>query len=166
MPLDIRFRCACPSDAADLTRIAQRSKAHWGYSREFMTAAGRELTVTREAILERNLYFTVALDHQQIIGFYALDDSANPEIELEAMFVDPPCIGQGVGRQMMLHAQARARQLGARVMLIQSDPNAQKFYLAAGAEVCGQRESGSIPGRMLPLLRIELNATGEQAINA
>ena len=45
--------------------------------------------------------------------------------------------------------------------MIQSDPNAEGFYLAAGAKNIGVRESASIPGNQLPLLEIVLGAKGE-----
>lgn len=46
--------------------------------------------------------------------------------------------------------------LGATKLIIQGDPNAERFYLAAGAVLTGTRESGSIPGRYLPTFAINL----------
>ena len=156
MTLEIRIRRARACDAALMSSLAQRSKAHWGYSREFMEAARAELTVSAQAIEATGVDYWVGLDEQCIAGFYALGELADGEVELEAMFVDPPYIGLGVGRQLMTAAKSQARQLGARSMLIQSDPNAVPFYQAAGARQFGELESFSIPGRMLPLLRLEL----------
>ncbi|WP_067619878.1 hypothetical protein [Alicyclobacillus acidiphilus] len=38
-------------------------------------------------------------------------------------------------------------------LTIRPDPNAEPFYLAMGAQRVGEVPSGSIPGRMLPLLQ-------------
>ena len=40
--------------------------------------------------------------------------------------------------------------------MIQGDPNAEGFYLRCGAVRIGERESASIPRRMLPLFEIRL----------
>jgi GNAT superfamily N-acetyltransferase len=158
MALALSFRPALATDAANLSRLARRSKAHWGYSDEFMLACEAELTVSSQAMDEGEIYCEVALDRQQPIGFYTLEDLCDAQIELGALFVDPPYIGQGVGRQLIERAKSRAARLGARVLTIQGDPHALAFYRAAGAQLYAERESGSIAGRMLPLLRIELRA--------
>jgi hypothetical protein len=41
-------------------------------------------------------------------------------------------------------------------LLIDADPFAESFYLALGCERIGEAPSGSIPGRMLPRLRLFL----------
>ena len=56
----------------------------------------------------------------------------------------------------MEHAKKEARQMDANEIVIQGDPHADKFYMAAGAERIGEQESGSISGRMLPLYLIRL----------
>ena len=76
--------------------------------------------------------------------------------ELELLFVDPPAIGTGVGRALLLDALDRAREAGLGALTIESDPDAEPFYLAAGAARIGTRVSPAT-GRELPLLRI---ATG------
>lgn len=38
-----------PTDAAELTALAMRSKAYWGYDLAFMEACRKELAVPREA---------------------------------------------------------------------------------------------------------------------
>jgi hypothetical protein len=42
-------------------------------------------------------------------------------------------------------------------MRIEADPHAEAFYLGRGARCVGTAPSGSIPGRMLPLLEIDLS---------
>jgi len=77
-----------------------------------------------------------------------------------ALFIDPDDMGNGHGRHLMAHALQNGSKHGGRTLQIQSDPNATKFYEAAGAYQIGLLESGSIPGRQLPLLQIDVHVTG------
>ena len=51
----------------------------------------------------------------------------------------------------------RARASGFRRLTVEADPNAEGFYRALGAVLVGSAASGSIPGRRLPLLRLDLD---------
>jgi GNAT superfamily N-acetyltransferase len=147
------IRPAEPHEAEELTALTLRSKAHWGYDESFMQAVAAELTVTRDTIAEQEVF--VLEERGQIAGFYALVGSM-PHPELSMLFVDPPFHGRGFGRILFQHAAAEARALGARDVTIESDPFAERFYLALGCERIGEAPSGSIPGRMLPRLRFRL----------
>lgn len=98
----------------------------------------------------------MALLDSELAGFHAIEDVSGHEFELTALFVEPARMGTGVGRSLIEHAKAEARERGARVLTIQGDPNAERFYRAAGAEPVGQRPSESVAGRSLPLFAIEL----------
>jgi GNAT superfamily N-acetyltransferase len=153
----IRIRQALPEEAGLLSSIAIESKAYWGYSAAFMEACAEELTVTDLDIQCDKLIYAVAERNEQVVGYYALEWLSPSELELDALFVTTAHIGTGVGRALLEHAKVIAAARGAQRMLIQSDPNAERFYLAAGAAPLGRRESASIPGRYLPLLSIALN---------
>jgi DNA-binding transcriptional LysR family regulator len=79
-------------------------------------------------------------------------DHPLPDAELTHLFVEPGDMGTGVGRALLARALDEARAAGLASVLIESDPDAERFYLAAGAERIGERRAGT--GRMLPLLRI------------
>lgn len=147
-------RQAMPSEAAALTALARRSKAYWGYSLEFMDACKAELTYTRQELECEATAFTVVEVDGVVGGFYALRRNSPSEYELEALFVEPGLIGQGLGRALMEHGKRVVRSLGGEFLVIQGDPHAERFYRAAGGERIGTRESGSIPNRYLPLFRI------------
>ena len=149
-------RAAAHSEAAAISSLAMRSKAHWGYSDEFMQACREELTYSRSQIESEHCEFFVIEAECRIIGFYALKFTGPVDAELDALFVEPEMIGRGIGRTLIEHAKARASRLGIRQIIIQGDPNAESFYEAAGGIRDGRRESGSIPGRLLPLFRIDL----------
>ena len=148
------IRAATASEAGDLSALAMRSKAHWGYSVEFMQACRGELSYSADYIRENPVF--VAQAEAAVVGFYAFERVSGSEAELTAMFVAPEHIGRGFGRALITHAKDTARRQGFESIIIQGDPNAIAFYQAAGGVRCGERESGSIPGRVLPLFRIRL----------
>jgi N-acetylglutamate synthase-like GNAT family acetyltransferase len=156
MTASIALREARVEEARTLSDLALRSKAHWGYSSAFMQACSAELWVTEADISSPSIRYVVAEREGVVVGFYALELLAPSECELEALFVEPLYIGHGIGRQLIEHAKSLARRWGARSMVIQGDPNAATFYLAAGGTQVGERESDSIPGRYLPEFRIAL----------
>lgn len=121
-----------------------------------MTACRAELTYSESQIDSDRYEFYVCEAEGRIAGFYALEILDSTDAELEALFVEPEFIGRGFGRTLIEHAKIRAAALGIRRLTIQGDPNAQSFYEAAGGVRDGQRESGSIPGRFLPIFRVEL----------
>ena len=82
------------------------------------------------------------------------------EAELEALFVKPGYLRQGIGKMLVAHLRNEARLLGIREIRIQGDPNADEFYRYIGAEPAGYRESASIPGRFLPVYRLTIGEAG------
>jgi N-acetylglutamate synthase-like GNAT family acetyltransferase len=161
------LRAATEQDASRLRQLAIQAKAYWGYPAEFMHACYAELTVTAAAIASSEKHFVVAMQQQELVGFYALeclvDQQGDKQIELGALYVRPQHIGKGIGRLLMDRAKAHAGMLGARSVFIQSDPHAVEFYRAAGAVVVGEKESGSIPRRFLPLLEVSSIANTHSA---
>ncbi len=152
--MDCKIRKARQYEAEILSNLALRSKAYWGYSEDFMEACVRELTYSPDRI--QNNHFFVAETNDSIVGFYALDRLSSTEIELDALFVDPASIGKGYGRCLIEHAKITATNLGASILVIQADPNAKNFYIAAGGILTGVKESASILGRYLPTFIIHL----------
>ena len=153
----ISFRPAKPGDAAALSKLAFKSKAHWGYDIDFMRRCKAELTYSPEQIEARDMHFHVCDRDDRVVAFYALHELGDARAELEALFVVPDLIGQGVGRFLVEQARREAVGLGIDSILIQGDPNAEAFYLEVGAVAAGYRESASIPGRFLPLFNLVTN---------
>lgn len=137
-----------------LTALALRSKAYWGYDEAFMKACVDELTVTAEE-LERHPAYVVESEGRPL-GFYTLGRRSEEECELDYLFVEPEAIGRGLGGRLLHHAVDTARTLGYRRMIIEGDPHAEGFYRARGGELVGAAPSASIPGRELPVFRIDL----------
>lgn len=150
----LRMRQGLPQDAAILSDLAFRSKAHWGYDADFMDACRGELSYHETDFPS---YYFAVVENPELIGFYSMAFLSETETELSALFVDPDYIGQGYGRALLTHARIQAKVFGAEYILIVSDPNAVQFFKANGATVCGERPSSSIPSRMLTLLSLRLS---------
>jgi GNAT superfamily N-acetyltransferase len=151
-----QIRKAKPGEAELLSQLALESKAHWGYPSDFIEACIDELRVTAENLALDKFTYMVYESGIEILGFYAIEYLMDHNAALEALFVKPKEIGNGIGRSLMTHAIQLARSKGFTSLLIQSDPNAENFYLAAGAVLIGKQQSGSVAGRYLTVLRHDL----------
>jgi hypothetical protein len=90
----ITIRSATEHEAGEISELAMRSKAHWGYSQEFLEACREELTVTPESINSADLHYVVAESASKLLGYYAIEKCAEFEYELDAIFVEPKHIGE------------------------------------------------------------------------
>ncbi|UWE04087.1 GNAT family N-acetyltransferase [Laceyella sacchari] len=145
------IRRARAHEAASITELALRSKAHWGYDEAFMRQVADELTVTPEMV--HGCEVVVAERAGRLLGFYILQ--GRPPV-VKALFVEPVAMGRQVGRMLLEHAKNVARAHGFTSLKVDSDPHAEGFYLKMGAVKIGKVPSGSIPGRFLPMLKIEV----------
>ena len=147
------IRRATEGDAARLTDLALRSKAVWGYDAGFMDACRVELTITAQSIRRRPTFLLE--DRERLAGFYQLRVSG-PSAEVAQLFIAPEALRGGFGRRLWRHLERTARNAGARRLKVDSDPNAEGFYLAMGMARRGEAQSGSIAERLLPHLVKEL----------
>ena len=121
-----------------------------------MDSCRSELKVERTRLLSDGFDYRVAVKNGRIVGFYALEKDSCKVFELEALFVEPDYIGCGIGRLLIDHALRNVTERGGGIFLIQGDPHAAEFYSAVGVKYIGTRESESIPGRFLPLFKIDV----------
>jgi GNAT superfamily N-acetyltransferase len=149
----VELRPARPDEAAHISELALRSKAYWGYSDEFVESCRAELTYRPEQTVSSRIVVAVVAD--VVVGFYALAGEP-PVAELDGMFVDPDHIGTGAGGALFEHVLDAARRAGFTALQIGADPNAVGFYERHGAVRIGEEPSASIPGRMLPVLELDL----------
>ncbi len=150
---DVDLRPGRPADAAELSALALRSKGHWGYDADFLEACRSELAIG----LERAVDTVVAEVDGVVSGFHLLAADPQPPAgvgELRMLFVDPHHIGSGVGSVLLADATRAAALRRWTSIRIESDPGAEGFYLHHGAWKVGEVASGSIPGRILPLLEL------------
>jgi len=134
-----------------LTELAVRSKGHWGYPESFLEACRAELTVRPEQAPD-----VVVAEVDGIPAGFRLLVVDGDRAELEALFVDPPFIGSGVGAALLTEVLATARVRGLRAVALDADPGAERFYARFGARTTGLTPSGSIAGRVLPRMEFDL----------
>jgi GNAT superfamily N-acetyltransferase len=152
---DITITPARPGEAAILTALCMRSKAHWGYDAAFMAAAERLLRIGESEIAAGGVL--VASTVGVPCGVAALVPLRRPQwCELSHLFVAPESLGRGIGRALFQAAIAQAAAWGAGHISILSDPNAADFYTKLGARRCGEAPSGVIRNRMLPLFEFQV----------
>ncbi len=112
-------------------------------------------TVFDEDYVTNNPVFVIEREGRLVAfyGFRNIDD----RVFLDDMFVTPELAGTGLGRLLWDHALVTARERGYDHFLIESDPNAEAFYLRLGAQRIGDIISPS-SGRTLPLLRFSFSS--------
>ncbi len=139
----------------ELTALVVRSKASWGYDDDFM-ARFAATSVTRELVGERRACL-VAVAMDRPVGVAVVDDEST-RAWLEDLWVEPEYFGRGVGRALWDAALQVAREWDRAILELESDPNAEGFYLAMGARRTGTRASSVLVGRELPLMHYEVTA--------
>jgi ribosomal protein S18 acetylase RimI-like enzyme len=159
----MRIRPARADETEAISKLALRSKSHWPYSSKELDVFAGELTFSSEALSTGNAH--VLEQDAHLLGFYTLLNLGSAQVELDHIFIDPDFLGRGFGRNLWRHACQLASSLGAKELLVKSDPHAAGFYLALGAEYSGDIAS-SIPGRMIPTFRCALNMTNAVSIRS
>jgi GNAT superfamily N-acetyltransferase len=149
------IRPARPDELDLLSSLALRSKGHWGYSPEFLEACRQELTVTPDRLSSE--WIRVYEDDSGVVGYVAVVVEGE-QAGLVDLFVHPDRIGSGAGRALWEEAVEWACSRGAVRLRIEADPNAEAWYRNRGAVPVGWAPSGSIPGRMLPVLELDLTS--------
>ncbi len=152
----LTVRRARPEEAEALSALCMRAKAHWGYDADFMARSRASLTIS-PALIETGRVL-VAEARERLLGMASLDPLKDGAWDLLHMFVEPVAIGTGVGRRLFVEIAAMARANGGTILSIQSDPNAEAFYLRMGARRTGEAPSDAIAERMLPMLAFDLNS--------
>lgn len=151
----MRIVRAKAEDASALTEIAFAAKRHWGYPEPWMARWTEQLTIEPEFIATHETY--VAILENSPVAFYALGPKEG-RMELRHLWVSPAAMGRGIGRTLFRHALERVRELGFSALEIESDPNAEGFYLRLGARRVGYRKRESTSqDRELPILVCQLD---------
>ena len=158
------LRPARPEEAAAISELALRSKAHWGYDEAFLAACRDDLTI--DPAWCDGVRLVVAETDGELLG-YCRVAGLPPVGELAGLFVSPAGIGQGLGGRLLRHAVDLAHRLGMHTLTIDSDPDAEPFYRHSGAVRVGETPSTVRPDRLLPRLELDTcairRATGPAA---
>lgn len=138
----------------DLLALAVRAKGSWGYDAAFLAA----FEATMHPSLDNPaLTFLVAEVGPAMVGYASLDTTGDPAW-LEDLWVEPTWQRRGVGLALLTSVMTEAGRAGARALECESDPNAEVFYLAHGAQRVGLQPSTIDPRRLIPTVRWTLGA--------
>lgn len=132
-----------------LSALCFRSKAAWGYDKDFMEACRKELSI--EPLDLRSTTIGVAEQRGRLIGVAQMKVMGS-KADLLKLFVEPTTLRSGIGSELFAWVSGSAVSQGADCLLIEADPDAAPFYRRMGARDIGLAASGSIPGRTLPKL--------------
>ncbi|MEM6478684.1 MAG: GNAT family N-acetyltransferase [Pseudomonadota bacterium] len=133
-------------EAAELTALVLRSKASWGYSAAFIEACREELTVRPEAWGTPQI-----AEDGAVLGYVELHEEGRAG-RVGHLFIDPSAQRKGVGTALLRWANDRARVLGLKRLILESEPKAESFYLKAGFLTVGHVASSVDPERKLPVM--------------
>ena len=135
------------ADHKELTKLVKKSKAYWGYTPSQLEEWDNELTITPNYI-SSNAVFKYMID-ECLIGCYSYLKLDNHIIELDYFFISSIYIGKGCGKLLMLDFLERIKKEKIKKIIVNSDPNAERFYSLFGFKTVKKIES-SIKGRFLP----------------
>ncbi|MEL6824043.1 MAG: GNAT family N-acetyltransferase [Calditrichota bacterium] len=147
---ELTFRPATFDDTAVLTKIAIASKSYWDYPQHWIELWKPGLIIDEEKI--RDWHIHISMIQNEPAGFFALIPLGRTSI-LEHYWLMPEYIGKGYGRLQLNHMLNTAQALGIHKLVIDSDPQAEPFYLHCGARRVGSALSileGNV--RELPVL--------------
>lgn len=150
--MSVTIRPGRAGDFARLREIAVDAKAHWGYDRARVEEWALGGDFEPESLRSRLVY--VAEAEGGAIGWAALIPRGEVGW-LEDLWVEPAWIGRGVGRLLFEHVAERARELGARRLEWEAEPNAHGFYEHMGGTYVRDSEVTEW-GRVLDVLGLEL----------
>lgn len=123
----LEFKLAHPGDGFFLNRIAQESKAIWGYSSEYLKNWEQGMKVD-EQYIKNNIVYKIYFD-QELIGFYALCyKNLENCFEVDHLWLIPAYVNKGIGRTVFIRILSHLKELGQTRALLKGDPHARGFY--------------------------------------
>lgn len=135
-----------------LTEITKKSKAYWGYSDEQMNEWSDSLTI-KEVYIKNNEVYKLLINNLAI-AYYSYFNITEDTVKLDNLFVLPDQIGKGYGKLLMNDFILKMEQSKTKRIILDADPNAQKFYESFGFIKIGQIET-SIKDRFLPIMALK-----------
>lgn len=150
----MKIEKANSDDHKILSEITKKSKAFWGYSEGQMAQWDDVLTISKEYI-QTNFAYKLIIENQ-VIGYYSYFNTETYTVKLDNLFVLPEYIGKGYGNYLMVDFLNRIKEnRDIKKVLLDADPNAEKFYQKFGFTTIGQLET-SIKNRFLPIMELNL----------
>lgn len=123
--VSVVIRRAMAADADALNAIVHDSESHKGPYASMLEG----YAITAGQIARDEIH--IAEEDGRALGFYSLMLGETPELDL--LFVVDDAHGRGLGRLLMAHMSALAKERGVAAVKIVSHPPAADFYRRIGA---------------------------------
>lgn len=149
----MRIEKANTTDSEILTQITKKSKAYWGYSAEQIQKWEVNLTISPDYIKEHDVFKLVK--DKVIIGYYSYLFEDEKNVKMDNLFILPEYIGKGFGKYLFLDFLNRMKEAEIQTIQLDSEPNAEGFYLKMGFVKIGAFET-SIKDRFMPIMKMKL----------
>jgi GNAT superfamily N-acetyltransferase len=136
--MSLALRDAAAADRSALNDVFKRASLSNEGDRELLLAHPEVLELTAADLATGRT--RVALEGERIVGFATLvpGDGA---LELDALFVDPDRMRQGIATALIADAAAIARVQGIDAIEVTGNDHAMAFYEATGFMVIGEADT-------------------------
>lgn len=133
------IRPAALDEQRRLEALQRRASLMWEEDRQALLAHPDAIELPIDQIADGRVW--VAEQRGAVVGFSVLLPGNDGAIELDGLFVEPDFRGKGIGRQLVAHAVAMARDAGAGSLRVVANPRAAGFYAACGFEIIGEEQT-------------------------
>jgi GNAT superfamily N-acetyltransferase len=144
----VAIRDAVPDDLVALADVFRRSSLSNVGDRANLVAHPEVLELPEAAVFTGRT--RVGVSDGRIVGF-ATGLDGDTAVELDALFVDPDCMRNGIGLALVLDVVAIARAHGRRRVEVTANEHAYAFYATAGFLDDGTAETRFGPARRMHL---------------
>jgi GNAT superfamily N-acetyltransferase len=135
----MKIRQAAAGEAHLLEDLQRRSSDMWEQYRAQL-AAHPDAIELPESFIDDGWVRVAVADDGTPIGFSVVIPADGPGHELDGLFVEPGCMGAGVGRMLVEDAAARASRGGAEYLEVTAGP-AEGFYEKVGFQLVGAAQT-------------------------
>ena len=146
--MDAIIKKAELQDLETLNKISVESKRYWNYPEEWIKKWKDELTITTAEFTNQSIYKLIC--QESIVGFCSMNETETNYNVLH-LWVRPKFIGKGLGKFLLNETLSKV-VIKNKDIVLEADPNAEKFYQSQGFETFDKIESYP-KGRYLPVMK-------------
>ena len=141
------IRPAVREERGALEALQLRASLVWESDREWVLAHAELIRLPEDQILGGHVL--VAERDGVPLGFAVVVPRGDGDAELDGLFVDPESWRMGIGRALVVAAEALARERGSTVLHVVGNPNAAGFYSSCGFKTVGTQQTQHRPALTL-----------------
>ena len=150
MPNEVIVRPAFVSEQKQLEALQWRASLKNPSDRDALLAHPDAIELPLEQIRAGGVF--VAEVAGSVTGFAAILPRENGDFDLDALFVEHSAWRQGIGRALVQHCAAAAREAGAESLHVVGNPHAEGFYSACGFETLGTTQTRFGDGLLMKMV--------------